>query len=175
MGRCQEYPDTLGPFAPTDASPFPTLAITAQVGWREVNHLHGGLTTESGRRYNTYIWELRLQNGTKNCRFSCIRYLKSIGGRSFGRQRYPIFRNSSSHFLDSRAARFRILCTYDQDPWENSGSRPLSHRQASDRQTSSWVGDDQRIPGVVCPCYTIPRGATGQRVRLLIWRFLVQS
>ena len=35
-------------------------------------------------------------------------------------------------------------------PLENSGSRPLSHRQASEGQTSSWVGDDQRIPGVVC-------------------------
>ena len=31
-------------------------------------------------------------------------------------------------------------------PLENSGSRPLSHRQASEGQTSSWVGDDQRIP-----------------------------
>ena len=35
-------------------------------------------------------------------------------------------------------------------PLENSGSRLLSHRQASEGQTSSWVGDDQRIPGVVC-------------------------
>ena len=33
---------------------------------------------------------------------------------------------------------------------ENSGSRLLSPRQASERQTSSWVGDDQRIPDVVC-------------------------
>jgi hypothetical protein len=38
-------------------------------------------------------------------------------------------------------------------PLENSGSRPLSHRQASEGQTSSWVGDDQRIPGVVCFCF----------------------
>ena len=38
-------------------------------------------------------------------------------------------------------------------PLENSGSRPLSHRQTSEGQTSSWVGDDQRIPGVVCFCF----------------------
>ena len=28
--------------------------------------------------------------------------------------------------------------------------RPLSHRQAYERQISSWVGDDQRTPAVVC-------------------------
>ena len=33
---------------------------------------------------------------------------------------------------------------------ENTGSRPLSHSQAAKRWISSWVGDDQRIPGVVC-------------------------
>jgi hypothetical protein len=33
---------------------------------------------------------------------------------------------------------------------ENTGSRPLPHRQAAKRRISSWVGDDQRIPGVVC-------------------------
>ncbi|KAI4863485.1 hypothetical protein F4820DRAFT_426943, partial [Hypoxylon rubiginosum] len=32
---------------------------------------------------------------------------------------------------------------------ENSGSRPLSHRQTRYSRTSSWVGDDQRILGVV--------------------------
>ncbi|SCN65386.1 uncharacterized protein FFB20_01603 [Fusarium fujikuroi] len=32
---------------------------------------------------------------------------------------------------------------------ENTGSRPLSHSQAAKRWISSWVGDDQRIPGVV--------------------------
>jgi hypothetical protein len=33
---------------------------------------------------------------------------------------------------------------------ENWASRPLCHTQASDRQISSWVGDHQRIPAVVC-------------------------
>ena len=33
---------------------------------------------------------------------------------------------------------------------ENWASRPLCHTQASDRQISSWVGDHQRIPVVVC-------------------------
>src|SRR6266566_7800011 len=32
---------------------------------------------------------------------------------------------------------------------ENTGSRPLSPSQTVDRWISSWVGDDQRIPGVV--------------------------
>jgi hypothetical protein len=35
-------------------------------------------------------------------------------------------------------------------PSESTGSRPLSLSQAEERRTSSWVGDDQRIPGVVC-------------------------
>ena len=33
---------------------------------------------------------------------------------------------------------------------ENTGSRLLPHHQAAKRRISSWVGDDQRIPGVVC-------------------------
>src|SRR6478609_6854750 len=33
---------------------------------------------------------------------------------------------------------------------ENTGSRPLSHSQACKGRISSWVGDDQRIPAVVC-------------------------
>jgi hypothetical protein len=33
---------------------------------------------------------------------------------------------------------------------ENSGSRLLPHRQAINRQISSWVGDHQRTPAVVC-------------------------
>ena len=33
---------------------------------------------------------------------------------------------------------------------ENTGSRPLSHSQAAKGLISSWVGDDQRIPAVVC-------------------------
>jgi hypothetical protein len=33
---------------------------------------------------------------------------------------------------------------------ENTGSRPLSHSQAGKGRISSWVGDDQRIPAVVC-------------------------
>ncbi|KAH6963708.1 hypothetical protein DER45DRAFT_534932 [Fusarium avenaceum] len=35
------------------------------------------------------------------------------------------------------------------DVVENTGSRPLSHSQATNRRISSWVGDDQRIPAVV--------------------------
>ena len=37
-------------------------------------------------------------------------------------------------------------------PCESTGSRPLSPRQTHESQISSWVGDDQRIPGVVCFC-----------------------
>jgi hypothetical protein len=37
-------------------------------------------------------------------------------------------------------------------PLKNSRSRPLSYRQASEGPTSSWVADDQRIPGAVCFC-----------------------
>ena len=33
---------------------------------------------------------------------------------------------------------------------ENTGSRPLSQSQAAEGLISSWVGDDQRIPAVVC-------------------------
>jgi hypothetical protein len=33
---------------------------------------------------------------------------------------------------------------------ENTGSRPLAQSQAAKRRISSWVGDDQRIPSVVC-------------------------
>ena len=39
---------------------------------------------------------------------------------------------------------------------KNTGSRPLSPRQIRESQTSSWVGDDQRIPGVVCFCLSYP-------------------
>ncbi|KAH7358340.1 hypothetical protein B0T11DRAFT_284246 [Plectosphaerella cucumerina] len=35
-------------------------------------------------------------------------------------------------------------------PLENTGSRPLSQSQANEGRSSSWVGDDQRMPGVVC-------------------------
>jgi hypothetical protein len=33
---------------------------------------------------------------------------------------------------------------------ENTGSRPLSPSHTRESQISSWVGVDQRIPGVVC-------------------------
>ncbi|RAH43927.1 hypothetical protein BO95DRAFT_192366 [Aspergillus brunneoviolaceus CBS 621.78] len=33
---------------------------------------------------------------------------------------------------------------------ENRASRPLSRTQATRREVSSWVGDHQRIPSVVC-------------------------
>ena len=33
---------------------------------------------------------------------------------------------------------------------ENRASRPLSCTQATRREVSSWVGDYQRIPSVVC-------------------------
>ena len=36
---------------------------------------------------------------------------------------------------------------------ENWASRPLCHTQAPDRWISSWVGDHQRIPTVVCFCF----------------------
>ena len=36
---------------------------------------------------------------------------------------------------------------------ENTGSRLLSQSQATKRWISSWVGDDQRIPGVVCSVF----------------------
>ena len=35
-------------------------------------------------------------------------------------------------------------------PVENTGSHPLSQSQAAEGLISSWVGDDQRIPAVVC-------------------------
>ncbi|KAL2024298.1 hypothetical protein VTK56DRAFT_8780 [Thermocarpiscus australiensis] len=35
-------------------------------------------------------------------------------------------------------------------PLESTASRPLCPSQTSEGRTSSWVGDDQRIPGVVC-------------------------
>ncbi|EHA23286.1 hypothetical protein ASPNIDRAFT_37299 [Aspergillus niger ATCC 1015] len=34
---------------------------------------------------------------------------------------------------------------------ENRASRPLSRTQATRRDVSSWVGDHQRIPSVLCP------------------------
>ena len=36
---------------------------------------------------------------------------------------------------------------------ENTGSRLLSQSQATKRWISSWVGDDQRMPGVVCSVF----------------------
>jgi hypothetical protein len=43
-----------------------------------------------------------------------------------------------------------LVCHIRPYPLENTGSRPLSQRQASEGLISSWVGDDQRIPAVVC-------------------------
>jgi hypothetical protein len=43
-----------------------------------------------------------------------------------------------------------IYCHIRPQTVENWASRPLCHTQATDRQISSWVGDDQRIPAVVC-------------------------
>jgi len=43
-----------------------------------------------------------------------------------------------------------IAVTYDHRLRSNWASRPLCHTQALDRQISSWVGDHQRIPAVVC-------------------------
>src|SRR6478609_4584773 len=48
----------------------------------------------------------------------------------------------SLQLIDTRYIRPKLV--------ENTGSRPLSHSQAAKRWISSWVGDDQRIPGVVC-------------------------
>ena len=39
---------------------------------------------------------------------------------------------------------------------ENTGSRPLSQSQAAKGLISSWVGDDQRIPAVVCFYLFVP-------------------
>ena len=52
--------------------------------------------------------------------------------------------------------------------------RPLSHRQAYERQISSWVGDDQRTPAVVCFFFSfchpkrgiLALGLAGQRVNM---------
>jgi hypothetical protein len=49
--------------------------------------------------------------------------------------------------IDSSAGRLKHIRPY---LLENTGSRPLSHSQAGKGQISSWVGDDQRIPAVVC-------------------------
>ncbi|OWP00443.1 hypothetical protein B2J93_754 [Marssonina coronariae] len=57
-----------------------------------------------------------------------------------------------------------LLGSYTEENW---ASRPLCQTQASDRQTSSWVGDHQRIPAVVCfallppPPLVVTRGSTG--------------
>jgi hypothetical protein len=54
----------------------------------------------------------------------------------------------------SRLSRSKHQCLSHIRPYllENSGSRPLSHRQARKVQINSWVVDDQRIPAVVCFC-----------------------
>jgi hypothetical protein len=53
----------------------------------------------------------------------------------------------------------RVYRSVQENSWyirpqtgENRASRPLCHPQAPDRQISSWVGDHQRIPAVVCFC-----------------------
>lgn len=63
---------------------------------------------------------------------------------------YSIFWNLLSHFLDSRAAKFGIICTYNHD---NRKTRDPIHSPVNKSvraRLSSWVGNDQRIPGVVC-------------------------
>ncbi|KAL2142718.1 hypothetical protein VTI28DRAFT_806 [Corynascus sepedonium] len=45
----------------------------------------------------------------------------------------------------------------------NSGSRPLSQRQTNKGSSSSWVGDDQRMPGVVCFCSFLLLGVSPVR------------
>src|SRR6476620_11812455 len=56
-------------------------------------------------------------------------------------------RGRSPNNIDCLSSNFKYIRPY---PLENTGSRPLSHSQASEGWISSWVGDDQRIPGVVC-------------------------
>jgi hypothetical protein len=46
--------------------------------------------------------------------------------------------------------------TYDHTYRMNTGSRLLSARQACKGQISSWVGDDQRTPAVVC-CFVFAK------------------
>jgi hypothetical protein len=95
------------------------------------------------------------------------------------RQANPLFRDPKSQALDLQSdlqprklritsivrSNFNIqICecdilsnnttsvTYDHRLRSNWASRPLCHTQALDRQISSWVGDHQRIPAVVCFC-----------------------
>ncbi len=61
------------------------------------------------------------------------------------------FQNLSSHEEHANKGRSLDVAQHIRPyPLENTGSRPLSPSQASESQISSWVGDDQRIPGVVC-------------------------
>ena len=55
----------------------------------------------------------------------------------------------------------KMLCHVRPYPAENTGSRPLSHSQAAEGWISSWVGDDQRIPGVVRILFLVPFWFTG--------------
>ena len=58
---------------------------------------------------------------------------------------------------------------------ENRASRSLCHTQASDRQISSWVGDHQRIPAVVCFflafyfCLSFPSKSNEQSMSFYHW------
>ena len=58
--------------------------------------------------------------------------------------------SDSSHFLRLYRANQYNYCHIQPQTEENWASRPLCHTQASDRQISSWLGDHQRIPAVVC-------------------------
>jgi hypothetical protein len=58
---------------------------------------------------------------------------------------------------------------------ENWASRPLCHTQASDRQVSSWVGDHQRIPAVVCFCCFHIRSLSFSGLRRARYLFTVVS
>ena len=67
----------------------------------------------------------------------------------------PAVQVSFSHgciSLPVKAELSAFHCHIRSYPLENSGSRLLSHRQASEGRISSWLGDDQRIPAVVCFC-----------------------
>jgi hypothetical protein len=41
----------------------------------------------------------------------------------------------------------QLCCTA---AWQSRDNVPIHKISLTDRQTSSWVGEDQRIPGVVC-------------------------
>ena len=67
--------------------------------------------------------------------------------RQTSRELQELTTTSDSRHISSVAAAFCYIRPY---PLENTRSRLLSHSQAKEGRISSWVGDHQRILGVVC-------------------------